>query len=105
MSRDFDVMVAGHLCLDIIPRFHDSGARKLEEIMRPGKLVNVALPATVDLTVTETEPALKGATVTNVLKPATLETGLKVRVPPFISQGEKVRIDTRTGEYLERAKG
>lgn len=70
-----------------------------------GKLVNVALPATVDLTITETEPALKGATVTNVLKPATLETGLKVRVPPFISQGEKVRIDTRTGEYLERAKG
>lgn len=42
MSRDFDIMVAGHLCLDIIPRFHDSGARKLEEIMRPGKLVNVA---------------------------------------------------------------
>jgi elongation factor P len=69
-----------------------------------GKLVNVALPPTVDLVITETEPGLKGATVTNVLKPATLETGLKVRVPPFIEQGEKIRVDTRTGEYLERAK-
>jgi elongation factor P len=70
-----------------------------------GNLVNVNLPSTVELTVTETEPGLKGATVTNVQKPATVETGLKVRVPPFISQGEKIRIDTRTGEYLERAKG
>ena len=70
-----------------------------------GKLVNVALPATVDLVITETEPGLKGATVTNVQKPATLETGLKVKVPPFIEQGEKIRVDTRTGEYLERAKG
>ena len=69
-----------------------------------GKLVNVALPATVDLVVTETEPGMKGATVTNVLKPATLETGLKVRIPPFIEQGEKIRVDTRTGEYMERAK-
>jgi elongation factor P len=70
-----------------------------------GKLVNIALPATVDMLVTETEPGLKGATVTNVQKPATTETGLKIRIPPFIEQGERVRIDTRTGEYLERAKG
>jgi len=70
-----------------------------------GKLVNVALPATVDLMIVETEPGLKSATVTNVQKPAILETGLKVRVPPFIEQGEKIRVDTRTGEYLERAKG
>ncbi len=69
-----------------------------------GKLVNVALPATVDMLVTETEPGLKGATVTNVQKPATTETGLKIRIPPFIEQGERVRIDTRTGDYLERAK-
>jgi len=69
-----------------------------------GKLVNVALPATVDMLITETEPGLKGATVTNVQKPATLETGLKVKVPPFIEQGERIRVDTRTGEYLERAK-
>lgn len=70
-----------------------------------GNLVNVVLPAAVELTVTETEPGLKGATVTNVQKPAVTETGLKVRVPPFISVGEKIRVDTATGEYLERAKG
>ena len=69
-----------------------------------GKLVNVMLPSSVDLTITETEPALKGATVTNVLKPAVTETGLRVRVPGFIAAGEKIRVDTTTGEYLERAK-
>jgi elongation factor P len=70
-----------------------------------GNLVNIVLPASVELTVTETEPALKGATVTNVSKPATLETGLTVRVPPFIAVGEKIRVDTASGNYLERAKG
>ena len=69
------------------------------------KLVNIVLPASVDLTITETEPALKGATVTNVLKPAVTETGLRVRVPGFIAQGERIRVDTATGEYLERSKG
>jgi elongation factor P len=70
-----------------------------------GRLVNIILPASVVLTITETEPALKGATVTNVLKPAVTETGLRVRVPGFIGTGEKIRVDTATGEYLERAKG
>ena len=70
-----------------------------------GILVNVILPNSVDLTITETEPALKGATVTNVLKPALTETGLRVRVPGFIGTGEKIRVDTATGDYLERAKG
>jgi len=68
-------------------------------------LVNIVLPASVELKVTETEPALKGATVTNVLKPAMTETGLRVRVPGFIAAGEKIRVDTATGNYLERAKG
>ena len=68
-----------------------------------GKPISVALPATVDLTVVETEPALKGATVSNVTKPAKLETGLVVQVPPFISQGEKIRVNTSEGTYQERA--
>jgi elongation factor P len=68
-----------------------------------GSPVSVELPATVDMTVVETEPSLKGATVSNVTKPAKLETGLVVQVPPFISEGEKIRVSTAEGAYLERA--
>jgi len=66
--------------------------------------ISVELPQSVELKVTETEPILKTATVTSSYKPAVLETGLKVQVPPFISEGEIVRIDTSDGKYLERAK-
>jgi elongation factor P len=69
-----------------------------------GKPMGVELPKTVDLTVTETAPGLKSATVTNALKPATTETGLIVPVPNFIETGEVIRVDTATGEYLSRAK-
>jgi elongation factor P len=65
--------------------------------------ISVELPATVDLKVIETEPGLKGATVSNVTKPAKLETGLVVQVPPFINEGEKIRVSTVDGSYLERA--
>jgi elongation factor P len=68
------------------------------------KPVSIEIPATIDLIVTETPPALKGATATNQYKEAVLETGLKAQVPPFIDSGEKIRIDTRTGEYVERVK-
>ena len=68
-----------------------------------GKPLGVELPATVDLLVVETEPGLKGATVSNVTKPATTETGLVVQVPPFITEGEKIRVNTSEGNYLERA--
>ena len=68
-----------------------------------GKAISVELPATVDLTVVETEPGLKGATVSNVTKPAKLETGLIVQVPPFITEGEKIRVNTSEGTYKERA--
>jgi elongation factor P len=68
-----------------------------------GKPISVELPATVDLTVVETEPGLKGATVSNVTKPAKLETGLVVQVPPFITEGEKIRVNTSEGTYQERA--
>ena len=69
-----------------------------------GKALDVELPPTVTLKVIETEPALKGATAAAQYKPATVETGLKVTVPPFIGTGELISIDTRTGEYLGRAK-
>ncbi len=65
--------------------------------------VGIELPQTVDLTVVETTPAIKGATASAQLKPATLETGLVVQVPPFVNQGDKVRINTETGEYQSRA--
>jgi elongation factor P len=66
--------------------------------------VEVELPSSVDLKIIETEPSLKTATVTSSYKPATVETGLKIQVPPFINEGEVVRIDTSDGKYLERAK-
>src|SRR5262249_54264161 len=69
-----------------------------------GKPLSLELPATVELKVTDTEPALKGATAAAQYKPATLETGLKIQVPPFINIGELLAVDTRTGEYLSRAK-
>jgi elongation factor P len=68
-----------------------------------GKPMSVELPPTVDMTVVETEPGLKGSTVSNVTKPAKLETGLVVQVPPFIIQGEKIRVSTSEGTYQERA--
>ena len=69
-----------------------------------GNVFGLEPPFFVDLEVTETEPGVRGDTATNVTKPATLETGAEVRVPLFINAGEKIRIDTRTGEYLERSK-
>ena len=68
-----------------------------------GKAVGVELPQTVELTVVETEPGLKSATASSVTKPAKTETGLVVQVPPFINQGEKIKVDTAEGVYLSRA--
>lgn len=70
-----------------------------------GEIVTAELPNVVELAVTDTTPVVKGATATNQSKDATLETGLRVKVPPFIDHGEVLRIDTRSGEYIERAKG
>ena len=65
--------------------------------------VGIELPVTVDLKVVDTAPGIKGATASNQIKPATLETGLVVNVPPFINPGDTVRVSTETGEYLSRA--
>ena len=64
--------------------------------------VGIELPPTVDLVVKETVPGIKGATASNQIKPATLETGLVIQVPPFVNEGDKVRVNTETGEYQSR---
>ncbi len=69
-----------------------------------GNVFGVEAPNFVDLEVTDTEPGLAGNTATNTLKPATLETGAEIKVPLFVNIGDKITIDTRTGEYLSRAK-
>ncbi len=68
-----------------------------------GSIFGIEPPNFVELVVTATEPGVKGNTATNTLKPATLETGAEIRVPLFINEGDRIRIDTRTGEYMERA--
>ena len=70
-----------------------------------GKVFSVEPPNFVELEVTKTDPGFKGDTATNVTKPATVETGAEIKVPLFINEGDRIKIDTRTGEYLERAKG
>ena len=68
-----------------------------------GKPISVEMPPTVDMLVVETEPGMRGATVSNVTKPAKMETGLVVQVPSFITEGEKIRVNTAEGTYQERA--
>ena len=70
-----------------------------------GNVFSVEPPNFVTLEITKTDPGFKGDTATNVTKPATVETGAEIKVPLFINAGDKIVIDTRTGEYLERAKG
>lgn len=73
-------------------------------LVSEGKAISIELPGSVDLTVTETTPSIKGATATNQLKEATVETGLKTKVPPFIEEGELIRISTSDGSYQSRSK-
>jgi elongation factor P len=68
------------------------------------KPIGVELPIFVELTVADTEPGIKGDTASKVTKPATLETGAVMSVPIFINVGDKIKVDTRTGSYVERAK-
>ncbi|HSV13953.1 MAG TPA: elongation factor P [Tepidisphaeraceae bacterium] len=76
---------------------------QLTAMFHDGKIVSYELPKVVDLEITDTPPVIKGATATNQLKDATLETGLKTRVPGFIVTGEKIRISTETGQYMSRS--
>lgn len=77
--------------------------QEVRVVMFEGKPVDLKLPKTVDLEVVDTPPQIKGATATDKYKPATLETGLETRVPPFIEEGETISVDTEDGSYVERA--
>lgn len=72
-------------------------------LLYTGSPISIDLPASVVLEVTESEPAVKGDSVSNITKPAKVETGLVLKVPLFVKEGDKIKIDTRTGEYIERA--
>jgi len=91
--------------VDLVPdaELYLKGNERCKLLLMDGKVVGGELPNVVELAVKDTPPVVKGATATNQQKDAMLETGLKVRVPPFIVIGEVVRVDTRTGEYIERA--
>jgi len=69
-----------------------------------GKPIGVLVPDTVDLTVVETEPSIQKATASSVMKPAKLETGLVVNVPPFVGEGDKIKVDTSEGRYIQRVQ-
>ncbi|HEY7545716.1 MAG TPA: elongation factor P [Blastocatellia bacterium] len=77
---------------------------KIKVQMFEGAPIGVELPPAVELTVIETQPEMKGATASNSPKPAKLETGVTVQVPPFIKEGDRIRVDPSKGVYLERAK-
>jgi elongation factor P len=87
---------------DAVPYLIPNIRLKIE--LYEGRPVGIELPLTVEMKVVETEPAIKGASVSNQNKPARMETGLVVNVPPFISEGDVIRIDTSSGAYIERAK-
>ena len=80
------------------------GGMKVDLLFDSDEVLDIRLPSHVVLKVTQTEPGLKGNTATGTTKPATVETGLTINVPLFISEGDKLRIDTRTSEYVERSK-
>jgi elongation factor P len=94
LSRD----VLGDAVEYLIPNIH------LNVEFYEGKPIGIVLPDTVDLEVVETEPGIKSATASSVTKPAKLETGLVIQVPPFINAGEKVKVDTAEGRYIQRAQ-
>lgn len=75
----------------------------LKLLVYNGEVISIELPASVELTITECEPGVKGDTVSGATKSATLETGATLQVPLFINEGEKIKVDTRTSNYIERA--
>ena len=97
------IPIDGSLLSDNFKFVKENTACKI--ISYKGNVFGVEPPNFIELEVTETDPGFKGDTATNVLKPATLETGAEVKVPLFINIGDRIKIDTRSGEYLERVKG
>lgn len=77
---------------------------KIQAEFYEGAPIGIDLPPSLELTVTQTEPPMKGATVSNVNKPAILENGVTINVPPFVNEGDRIRVDPIEGRYIERAK-
>jgi elongation factor P len=77
---------------------------KIQAEFFEGEAIGIQLPPSMELKVVTTEPSLKGATVSNVNKPATLENGVTIQVPPFVNEGDRIRVDPSEGRYMERAK-
>lgn len=102
-NQDFDqITIMANVAGDAMQYLRPNSSATV--LIHEGRPVLIELPASVDLMVAECEPGVKGATVTNVGKEATLETGLKTRVPDFIAQGETIRIATADGSYISRSK-
>ncbi|MBN8645530.1 MAG: elongation factor P [Planctomycetes bacterium] len=95
------IQISADICGESMPYLAPNSQTII--LMHEGKPLMLELPAAVELTVTDTQPGVKNATATNQLKEATMDTGLKTRVPAFINQGEKVKISTADGSYLSRA--
>lgn len=102
-GESFELMpIDGHVLGDNFRFVKENMACKINSYK--GKVFAVEPPTFVELVITDTDPGFKGDTATNVNKPATLETDTEIKVPLFINPGDKIKIDTRTGEYLERCK-
>jgi elongation factor P len=100
-NTDYEQLSAARASLGSAANFLKAGDSAVLQ-MFDGEIVGVDLPASVELEVTETEPGLQGDRVSGARKPATLETGFEVQVPLFVNIGERIKVDTRTGEYLSR---
>lgn len=87
---------------DAVP-FLTDGQEGIKALIRDGKVLCIQMPDSVELEITDTAPSMKGASVTSRTKPATLETGHVVQVPEYIAPGERIRVDTRTGDFIQRA--
>jgi elongation factor P len=102
-TETYDQLPVGADVVGDLANYLSEGATA-QVAVHQGTPIGVEMPASVALTVTQTQPAVKGDTKTNTLKPATLETGYVAQVPLFVEEGERVKIDTRSGAYIERVK-
>ncbi|MDO9513628.1 MAG: elongation factor P, partial [Elusimicrobiota bacterium] len=101
MDADYEQQEISKGTIGLSEKFLVEGM-KVVIVMTEGKIIDVELPPSVEMDVEYTEPGARGDTVSNVQKPARLKNGLEVRVPLFINEGDRIKIDTRTGKYLER---
>ncbi|MEM9194678.1 MAG: elongation factor P [Myxococcota bacterium] len=85
-------------------RYYLQDGMEVDILLWEGRPIDITPPTFVIMEITETEPGFKGDTTSSITKPATVESGLEIHVPPFIDRGERVKIDTRTGDYVERVK-